>query len=119
MISDCVRRFIARTPFFIKRRVTDLLAILVYWPLARFSKILDVLGRDVSPVPLSFYRHSSLYTMRTDALDRFGTRLEHRFTRTEIQQMLEKAGLINIQFREKEPYWCAIGYRSQDLSPKV
>ena len=30
--------------------------------------------------------------MRTDALDRFGTRLEQRFTRDEIKIMMENAG---------------------------
>ena len=51
--------------------------------------------------------------MRTDSLDRLGTRLEHRFTRNEIQTMLESAGLENIAFRENEPFWCAVGYKSQ------
>lgn len=119
MVSDSLRSVVSRSPFFIKRRLTDVIAILIYWPFARFSKVLDSRGKNVSSIPLSFYRHSSLYTMRTDALDRFGTRLEHRFTRKEIQQMLENAGLIDIRFRETEPYWCAIGYRSQDPQLKV
>ena len=118
-VSDLFRFFVSRTPFLFRRRLTDLIAIVVYWPLARISKVLEMFGRNVSSFPLSFYRKSSLYTMRTDALDRFGTRLEHRFTRIEIQQMLNNAGLIDIRFRETEPYWCAIGYRAQELSPRV
>ena len=47
--------------------------------------------------------------MQTDSLDRFGTRLEHRFTKTEILDMMENAGLINIKFNEKSPYWVAVG----------
>ena len=39
------------------------------------------LGTDVRHFPLSAYRDRSFYTMRTDALDRFGTRLERRFSR--------------------------------------
>ena len=44
-------------------------------------------------------------------LDRFGTRLEKRFTRPEIAAMLESAGLSNIRFRNAEPFWCAVGIR--------
>ena len=50
--------------------------------------------------------------MRTDALDRFGTRLEHRFTQEQIKQMMEDAGLVNIQFSDIAPYWCALGIKS-------
>ena len=32
-------------------------------------------------MPLSFYRDCSFYVMRNDSLNRFGTRLERRFTR--------------------------------------
>jgi hypothetical protein len=49
--------------------------------------------------------------MRTDALDRFGTRLEQRFTKQQIARMMESAGLENIQFSEKVPYWCALGIK--------
>ena len=108
-LSNVLRNFLSRCPFSIKKHLTDLIAISVYWPLARMARLLSSRGRDVSSFPLSFYRNSSVYTMRTDSLDRFGTRLEHRFTRIEIHAMLEKAGLIDIRFRESEPFWCAIG----------
>lgn len=49
--------------------------------------------------------------MQTDALDRFGTRLEKRFTRQQMQTFLEQAGLEKITFRENEPFWCAVGLR--------
>ena len=49
--------------------------------------------------------------MRTDARDRFGTRLEQRFTRKQIVEMMSIAGLENIQFSEFEPYWCALGFK--------
>jgi hypothetical protein len=49
--------------------------------------------------------------MRTDALDRFGTRLEHRFTKSEITSMMLEAGLEDIVFSDKDPYWVAVGYR--------
>ena len=49
--------------------------------------------------------------MKTDALDRFGTRLEKRFSKDEIQQMLEDSGFKNIQFSDKTPFWVCIAYK--------
>ena len=49
--------------------------------------------------------------MRTDALDRFGTRLEQRFTRDEIKQMMHNAGLENIKFSDSKPFWVAVGFK--------
>ena len=112
-ISDLLRKLLSRLPFVMKRTMTDLIAIFVYFPLARISKLVQKIGGDPANLPLSIYRDHSLYTMRTDSLDRLGTRLEHRFTRKEIQTMLESAGLVNISFRESEPFWCAVGYKSQ------
>ena len=43
--------------------------------------ILEKFGIDVSSVPLNDYRKKSFYFMKTDALDRFGTRLEKRFSK--------------------------------------
>jgi len=43
--------------------------------------------------------------MRTDALDRFGTRLEKRYTKEGIATMLEAAGLEDVQFSNSDPYW--------------
>jgi hypothetical protein len=63
-------------------------------------------------MPLAYYRDRSFYVMRNDALDRFGTRLEQRFTRTEIDAMMRAAGLQDIEFSDDFPYWCALGYRA-------
>jgi hypothetical protein len=43
--------------------------------------------------------------MRTDALDRFGTRLEQRFSKEQIAMMLSTVHLVNIRFSENSPYW--------------
>ncbi len=110
-LSDPMRRFIAALPFAIRSPLCDLIAALIYWPLARMSKQFERLGIDVTHFPLSSYRQRSFYSMRTDALDRFGTRLEKRFTRQQINHMMEAAGFERIVFSES-PYWCAVGYRS-------
>lgn len=110
-MSDILRKGISVLPTKLKYIISQLIAVLIYYPLSKIAKILENLGFDVSSIPLSFYRDKSLYTMRTDALDRFGTRLEQRFTKKEIELMMINAGLIQIEFREDEPYWCVIGYK--------
>ena len=112
-ISDWLRRRISRLPFPARKAVTTVIAIGVYWPLARAAVIAERLGANIAHLPLGAYRNSSFYTMRTDALDRFGTRLEQRFSRREIEQMMRRADLTNIRFREAEPYWVACGTRSR------
>ena len=114
--SDLFRRVISGMPHGLRYVVSQLIATFVYWPLSRFAALMERLGMSkerANAMPLGFYRHLSFYTMRTDALDRFGTRLEQRFTRKQIQAMMESAGLIDIRFSEGSPYWCAVGIRSK------
>lgn len=108
-ISDMGRRAIASLPFGPRKAVTTVIAAVAYWPLARLAGAVEKLGRSVAHLPLSAYRYRSFYSMRTDALDRFGTRLEHRFTRPEIEAMVRAAGLTDIRFSEREPFWVACG----------
>jgi SAM-dependent methyltransferase len=109
--SDVMRRRVSAMPMSLRYASSQLLAASVYWPLARTAKLLERAGRDVSHLPLSAYRDRSFYVMRNDALDRFGTRLEQRFTRDQIRHMMEAAGLVDIRFRDDVPFWCAIGTR--------
>jgi SAM-dependent methyltransferase len=108
-ITDLLRRVICNLPSSIKNLVTDIVALFVYFPLARLSLLAELCSLDVSSIPLSYYRNSSFYTMRTDSRDRFGTPLEQRFTRNEITSMLEAAGLTDVRFSSRAPYWCAVG----------
>lgn len=110
--SDVVRRRISRLPYRQKLVLTRAIAVLVYWPLARFSRLCERLGADVTNFPLSYYRNRGLYSMKTDALDRFGTVLEHRFTQSEIRGMLEGAGLEQIEFSPRKPYWCVTAVKA-------
>ena len=110
--SERFRRTISRLPFPLRKAVTTAIAAAVYFPVARFAALAEDLGGDVKNYPLMTYRRSSFYTMRTDALDRFGTRLEHRFSRSEIEQMMKRCGLTDIRFREGMPYWVACGRKA-------
>lgn len=110
--SDLVRRAVAPLPFAMKKAITTAIAAGVYWPLGRGGALLERTGMNVSNLPLSFYRNRSFYSMRTDALDRIGTRLEQRFSTAQIRQMMEDAGLERIEFSPDEPYWTACGRRA-------
>ncbi len=107
--TDVLRRAISKAPFALKSVVTELLAAVVYWPLARAARLFERLGCNVANWPLSAYRARTYYVMRTDALDRFGTRLEHRMSRAQIGAMMEQTGLGDIRFSETVPFWCAVG----------
>jgi ubiquinone/menaquinone biosynthesis C-methylase UbiE len=110
-ISDIGRQLISRLPFFFKYVMSQVIALIVYWPIARLDILLEKLGFNVDNLPLSYYKNRSFYVMKTDALDRFGTKLEKRFSKKEIYEMLEQAGLENISFSNHAPYWCAVGYK--------
>ena len=107
--SDLLRHALSKAPFRLKSAVAELLAACVYWPLARGAWLFERLGGNVADWPLSAYRGRSYYAMRTDALDRFGTRLEHRMTQAEIRVLMENAGLGEVRFSDGVPFWCAIG----------
>lgn len=110
-LSEVMRHGISRLPYGLRYFVSQVIAVLVYFPLAKTACVLEKLGLDVSNIPLSAYRHLTFYSMRTDALDRFGTRLEKRFTKEQIQKMMETSGLREIVFSNEVPYWCAVGIR--------
>ena len=105
------RHVISRLPRRIKTLVSDAIAVGVYWPLARLARLVEKRGRNPAAIPLSFYRDRSLYVMRNDALDRFGTRLEKRFSRDEVIALLHDAGLESVVVSENEPFWVAVGTR--------
>jgi ubiquinone/menaquinone biosynthesis C-methylase UbiE len=108
--SNLVRLVISRCPSRLRHLICELIAAVIYFPMARAAKWAEAtLGIDVKNWPLTSYRNLSFYTMRTDALDRFGTQLEQRFTKLEIKKMMEQANLSEIHFSETTPYWVAVG----------
>jgi SAM-dependent methyltransferase len=109
--SESLRYVISRSPLTLRYWLSQICACLIYWPLARIATLAERLGLEVSTLPLSYYRNKPFYVMRNDALDRFGTRLEQRFSKPQIRDMMTRAGLVDIRFSENEPYWCAVGFR--------
>ena len=111
-ISNLARLVISRLPHPARLVISQAIAVLIYWPLARIAQLLSRLSLSPRALPLSYYADKTFYVMRTDAYDRFCTRLEKRFTRNEIEHMLLRAGFADVRFSEREPFWCAVGIRS-------
>lgn len=111
-VSDVVRRVISHSSPALQYVLASMIAALIYWPLARTAAVLWKIGFPIESWPLSYYRDRSFYVMRTDAYDRFCTRLEKRFTRAQIETMLMQAGFRNIRFSERAPYWCAVAIKA-------
>jgi 2-polyprenyl-3-methyl-5-hydroxy-6-metoxy-1,4-benzoquinol methylase len=110
-VISLIRKIVSSMPSGIKKAICDLLAVLIYMPMVILGKILNTTGAKnlAAKMPLSYYQDKSFFIIRNDALDRFGTRLEHRFSKQQIFMMMEACGLTNICFSERKPYWHAIG----------
>ena len=109
--SDLIRRLIANLPFKIKKFICEIIAGVVYWPLARLAYFAEKVGVRYAHIPLADYRRKPFYQMRNDSLDRFGTKLEKRFSQAQIKKMLLKAGFDRIEFSDQTPYWCCVAYK--------
>ena len=106
-VVNAVRKVISGLPQRIKQIVTSAIAAVVYWPLARFSKALSKFQINTSNIPLHHYADMPFVMLANDALDRFGTSLEQRFSKAEITEMLGAADfdLTTLKFSEVEPFW--------------
>jgi len=105
--SNSFRWVISRLPYAMRRFIAQAIAVLVYLPLARSAKLLSKTGKNVSNFPLHHYANMPFVMLQNDALDRFGTRLEQRFSKNEIIEMLGNAGfdLPTLKFSDVEPFW--------------
>jgi ubiquinone/menaquinone biosynthesis C-methylase UbiE len=112
--SNILRIIICKLPTLLKKAVCDLIALLVYMPFVMISRLLFNLGqiKVANALPLSYYANKSFFIIRNDALDRFGTPLEQRFSKIEIAEMMTKAGLKEIVFSVNTPYWHALGKKA-------
>ena len=105
--SNSLRWVISRLPYALRKLIAQVIAAVIYLPLARTAKLLSGAGKNVSNFPLHHYANMPFMMLQNDALDRFGTRLEQRFSKKEITEMLGKAGfdLSTLKFSDVEPFW--------------
>ncbi len=115
-LSNIIRIVVSRMPARLKRVVCDLLAGFLYMPFVCTSRFLNFLGQKKlgKKIPLSDYANKTFFIIRNDSLDRFGTRLEHRFSKKEVIELMEKSGLEDIVVSPSSPYYHAIGRKKQD-----
>lgn len=113
VLSNKLRKIISKFPPQIKNLTSEIIAFMIYYPIARISRILSYFKIDTSKIPLSFYKDKSIYTMRTDSRDRFGTPIESRFSKSQIKRMMYDAGLEKISFSNNTPFWCVVGYKKK------
>jgi SAM-dependent methyltransferase len=111
-LSNLIRIVVSKMPSWLKKGFCSFLAVIFYMPFVLFCRLLKLMGipeRIRQNVPLQGYESQSFYVIRNDSLDRFGTPLEQRFSRKQINAMMKDAGLTDIVFSEKIPYWHAVG----------
>lgn len=106
-LTDLIRVIFSKLPKFLKISLAELIALLVYYPLSKISLLVEKIGGNSSSIPLHHYSKMPLYFMRNDALDRFGTLVERRFSKNEIKQILSASNfdISTLVFSELEPFW--------------
>ena len=69
--------------------------------------LLSQLGKDVSNFPLLHYATMLFVMLQNDALDQFGTRLENRFSKKDVMEVLKNAefDISPLRFSDVEPFW--------------
>lgn len=112
-IVDGIRQVVSSLSPRLKKFICDIIAVTIYMPLVLIARLFVLIGMDsiAKKVPLYFYHDQSFYIIRNDALDRFGTALEQRFSKQEVISMMKNAGLDDIIISDGAPYWHAIGKR--------
>jgi ubiquinone/menaquinone biosynthesis C-methylase UbiE len=110
-LSDLVRNFVSKFPGGLKKLICDIIAVIIYMPIILLVRFFCLIGLNkiAKEIPLSAYYNKSFFIIRNDALDRFGTRLEQRFSAKQVIEMMENAGLTNIVLSPGIPYYHAIG----------
>lgn len=110
-LSDIIRKFVSSLPSGIKEFVADVLAVVIYLPLVLLVRILRALGfkKFANFIPLSYYHNKPFFVIRNDSLDRFGTKLEHRFSKEQVIEMMKNNGLEEIVVSPNSPYYHVVG----------
>lgn len=110
-IADGMRKIISKLPGKLKKIVCDVIATVVYMPLVlvvRFFRFIRM-KKFAAKLPLGSYYNKTYFVCRTDALDRFGIRLEQRFSEKQVREMMTNAGLQDIIVSQGIPLYHAVG----------
>lgn len=110
-ISDLFRKVVSRMPAGLKRFSCDVMAVFFYMPFVLTARLFNRIGlkKIAKKIPLSDYANKSFFIIRNDTLDRFGTKLEQRFSRIQVEELMRSSGLDNIVISPASPYYHAVG----------
>lgn len=112
--GELVRKVVCRLPMKSKSIVCDLLAVIVYIPMIFVVRLMILIGlkKSALKLPLAAYHNKSFFIIRNDSLDKFGTRLEHRISRKELEQLMTNCGLSDIVISNGVPHYHAVGRKN-------
>ena len=110
-ISNVIRIIVSAFPGKMKHFICDILAVIFYMPFVWAGRFINFLSfKDLAKrMPLHGYQNRSFFMIRNDALDRFGTRLEQRFSKSQVTEMMQNAGLTDIVISDGIPFYHAVG----------
>lgn len=110
-LSEVVRKVVCRLPAKPKALVCDVLAVLIYMPFILWVRFLVLIGlRSIAKkMPLAAYNNKSFFIIRNDSLDKFGTTLEQRFSKKEVEALMKSCGLSDVVISEGTPYYHSVG----------
>lgn len=110
-MSNFLRLIISKMPALLKKIICDLLAVILYMPFVLSSRFFNFIGlKKISEkIPLHEYANKSFFIIRNDSLDRFGTKLEQRFSKLQVKELMENSGLENIIISPNSPFYHAVG----------
>ena len=110
-VSDYVRKFIIKFPYSIRFISSQVIALIIYFPIVLLGRALKKMSILPKNWPLYYYIDKSFYIIRNDSLDRFATTLENRYNRSDIEKLFSNNGFVDVKFSDKEPFWCASGIK--------
>lgn len=110
-ISEGIRKMVCKFPPKIKRFSCDMLAVTTYMPFVLSGRVLSAAGfkKLADKMPLNDYQDKSFFIIRNDALDKYGTTLEQRFSKEEVITLMENSGLHQIVVSPRSPFYHAVG----------
>ena len=96
-ITDYMRRIITKLPYKLRFLISQIIALVLYLPIILLGRALKLCKLLPNNWPLEYYMDKSFYIIRNDALDRFATSLENRYSREEIKQLFLNSGFDDIK----------------------
>ena len=113
-ITNGFRNVVSKMPSGLKKFSCDFLAITTYMPVILLGRGLKAIGlkKAAAKLPLAEYQARSFFVIRNDAMDRYGTTFDQRFSKEEVITMMKNSGLENIVVSPISPFYHAVGQKS-------